>query len=786
MSAASITPAHVKYTVFGNKAALSMSAVEQSWDKFCKQLEDLKPTHKDSSNLIKFALFSGEKTEPTASGKGGCLRADSFVTCITGIEGDYDGGIVTPEQARDLLEQHGIKGVIVTSHSHTPEKPRWRVYCPLSKSHSPNDRTRFIQRLNGALGGILAGESFTLSQSYYVGRPQHGGEYKVLPTCPIDESCIDELDALDAIAMGKTGNTVTSARTGTGGKPRREILEQLLQGEDVHGNALVLVGKWLARGMTDDEIRLLMESTAPYVAEQRDAERAGCLLGSELQRMIDGGRAKGYGEKASQGNRQAAERLAYGITQSLCSVLAIDPEKEPAKVESLGVDLDVIHAIVTGCFWSGVKAKVFMLGDDDELLQFIKDDASGFIVKRFGNYFNAEAVEALALDLAAKQELTDSKAEKLIMRACGVPGSAIMRHLKYHNQRDSLEWRVDMFAEHSRIEIIEDKVRVILRHKPLFAGAHIHDARVVPDYREHFPRIDDFIELLVAARFAGDRKKAYLWLFAETDWGKGILLGALSQLGLVVNLSVKEVEAMFEGRPVGRSPLDFKRAFILAIDEFKTVKAELKQLQSTIELAPKHQLTSSVEVFTKLFLSAESVASLVGENGVEDQFANRMSIFREHGSIEKRPLFNEVGKNAYRNAIADYVAQRINHAVHELRKLGRDGATREADAAVTKFHKRYGLDTVYQRFSESLPDLVQQFMAWIKSNEIMYLVKHRENVYLLSPNLTIDEFISKNLTQSEAGAMRRKKPEIIDLISVDGKGVHSYRIPAPTKAVMIG
>jgi len=58
------------------------------------------------------------------------------------------------------------------------------------------------------------------------------------------------------------------------------------------------------------------------------------------------------------------------------------------------------------------------------------------------------------------------------------------------------------------------------------------------------------------------------------------------------------------------------------------VKSELKQLQSQITLSPKNQLSCTVEIFAKVFTSAESVGSLVTENGVEDQFANRMSIFR--------------------------------------------------------------------------------------------------------------------------------------------------------------
>lgn len=512
------------------------------------------------------------------------------------------------------------------------------------------------------------------------------------------------------------------------------------------------------------------------------------------ERLIAAAEANGIrskGKPSSKADTQpaqnvAAEQLASGITQTLCRILEINPDDDLGKIGQIGINVEVLHSIVTGCFWSGAKAKVFMLGSEDDLLQFTKEDAAGFIIKRFGGYFDAGAVTAMATDLAGQKGLTIPQTEKLVGTACGAPGAAIISHLKYHNQRDSLEWRVDMFADESRIQIIEDKVRVTIRHRPLSAGASLPSKQICEDYLEHFPRLNAFIDLLVAARFAGDRKKAYLWLFASTDWGKGLLLGALSQLGLVVNLSVKEVEAMFEGKPVGRSPLDFKRAFILAIDEFKTVKAELKQLQSTIELAPKHQLTSSVEVFTKLFLSAESVGSLVGENGVEDQFANRMSIFKEHGSIENRPLFKEVGKDAYRNAIANYIADAINESVCQFRGMGREQATKAADAAVTEFHRVHGLDTVYKRFSDSLPDMAEQFLRWLSTRPSAYTQQDGIRTYLLKANRAIDEFIDDHLTQSEAGAMRRKKPEIIDLISADGKGVRTYRIHGhPTAGVML-
>lgn len=490
-----------------------------------------------------------------------------------------------------------------------------------------------------------------------------------------------------------------------------------------------------------------------------------------------------------------AKNLAYGIKQTLCHLLEIDPESDAA--ERLGIDLEVLNSIVTGCFWSGVKSKVFMLGDDDDLLQFNIEDASGFITRRFGQYFDVGEVQSIAQALAGARleasTMTKAEAAKFVTGVVGAPQKAVINHLKYHNQRDSVEWRVDMFATDSRIEIIEDKVRVVLKHKPLFLPPGHPEPSVIAEFKGHFTRLDDFIATMVYARFAADRKKAYLWIKADSDWGKGILLGALQQLGLVVTVSIKEVEAMLEGKPVGRSPIDFKRAFVLAVDEFKSVKSELKQLQSTIELSPKHQLSCSVEVFMKLFLSAENVPSLVGENGVEDQFANRMSVFLEYGSIENKPVFQDVGAGEYVQILARYIAGQVNLLVEQLRSLGRAQATKEAGRQVTEFHSKYGLGTVYQRFTDSLPDFAEQFLRWLADRPLAECIKSEKREssdesdwYLLKPTRTLDDYIRDNLSPSEVCAMQHKKAQIIEMICADGRGVQTHRINGqPHKALKL-
>jgi hypothetical protein len=345
---------------------------------------------------------------------------------------------------------------------------------------------------------------------------------------------------------------------------------------------------------------------------------------------------------------------------------------------------------------------------------------------------------------------------------------------------------VDMFGQRTRLELREDVVRVILTHQPLEVPEEFNP-EIIDDYRQHFPQLDAVIEFVVASRFALDRKKSYLWLLADSDWGKGFFLGVCKSLGLVVELSVKEIEAMFEGKPVGRSPADFKRAIILAVDEFKMVKSELKQLQSEIPLAPKFQLTSRVEIFAKLFMSAENVDSLVGEYGVEDQFANRMSLIRGNGSILSRPLY-EADHGRYFRAVRAYVAREINRLVAEYRALGREGAELQADRYLSGFIEHHGLGRHFQRLSESIAYIAAEAVSWSyeRASGRLEILRHDGVNYLRSAGKVVQDFLNERFTKSEIGTLRKRKDEIMKAMSADGRGAASHRVGADSiKAIKL-
>ncbi|MFZ5750864.1 MAG: AAA family ATPase [Pseudomonadota bacterium] len=113
--------------------------------------------------LVKLGTFGNARTDK------GSLRHDANLLRVSGVEGDYDAGAVSPQDAAERLRQAGIAALIYTTPSHTAEAPRWRVLAPLAGEVIPAERDALCARLNGALGGILAAESFTPSQSYYFG-----------------------------------------------------------------------------------------------------------------------------------------------------------------------------------------------------------------------------------------------------------------------------------------------------------------------------------------------------------------------------------------------------------------------------------------------------------------------------------------------------------------------------------------------------------------------------------------------------------------------------------------
>jgi AAA domain len=154
---------------------------------------------------LKLAQFGDMRTEK------GSLRHGANIQTISGLEGDYDAGTMTPETGADLLRLAGVAAAVFTSPGHhgfeadgSPKGERWRVLCPLSRPHEPSEREALAARLNGVLGGVLSGESFTTSQAYYYGKVGDAPAHRVIL---VDGKALDHAPELDATAIGRPGGS---------------------------------------------------------------------------------------------------------------------------------------------------------------------------------------------------------------------------------------------------------------------------------------------------------------------------------------------------------------------------------------------------------------------------------------------------------------------------------------------------------------------------------------------------------------------------------------------------
>lgn len=470
-----------------------------------------------------------------------------------------------------------------------------------------------------------------------------------------------------------------------------------------------------------------------------------------------------------------AALLAWQIREGIKGAL-------PDLQSEVGVDERVLSDMIEGAFWSGAKSRIFFLTKDEQLNQYGDKDAWGMMCRRFGQPVAYDSIIALVEDWY-KKPLMPSHRDEILKHVGAVVSSVVLKHLKYTNQRDRLAWEVDMFADRPRLDFSGDSVRIILTRKPLRAPRGKPDAETVADYKEHFPLFDAVLEYIVAARFAPDRKKAFLWLWTESDWGKGFLINAMAELGLVTEMSVREIEAVFEGKPSGKAAGDFKRSWVLAVNEFKTVKSEIKELENSLPVSAKYQLESRVELYTKLFLSAENVPSLVGESGVEDQFANRMSLVRGQGSLDSRPLMMK-NKGRYFWAVVHYIADRINCLTEKYRALGPEGAAQAGDEYLRCFIAAHGLGHHFERLSASIPRIAADAAEWVR---VMGKCRSYDGAhYLLNPKKALEEFLEAHFDRSELNTLRRRKDDILQEMSADGRGVTNHRLGGwPTKCVKL-
>lgn len=468
----------------------------------------------------------------------------------------------------------------------------------------------------------------------------------------------------------------------------------------------------------------------------------------------------------SGGEPGPVERVATSIEKQWAIALG---------AERIAPDRGKIARILQGVFWSGRSSKLYLLNDKGGLIQFREKEAGHALSRRFGRIADHAKLKAACSALAGSK----GKGKPIgVADLVKIAHDAIVREAMFGNQREAVAWYEDVWASCDRIDLDEDVAHVVLRYRPVGEAGRRDDA-LLADYKLHFPELDDLLCVLVAARFARDRRKAYLWIHATSGWGKDFLSGVFQSLGLVVETSEREIARAMRGEPVGLQPEAFKRASVLLVNEFHTVTGEIKQLERELRLSPKNQLQSRVPLYLKLLTSAESVESLVTDSGVEDQFAERVSYLEAHGRLDDRVAYQR-DQGAYFDAVLWYVSTEYGRLVQEMLGMGREMAERTAALTLGHYHELWGIGKRFGTLTDSLAELAVEFREWVAANvgtrgrryedRDLFEEDDGRRKWLKNAPRLLDQFITDSRAKSQWNTLRVRKDDILAAVSVNGQG----------------
>jgi hypothetical protein len=235
----------VTYTLFPNVwPKTKTERIDTPWEVLVQNIQNA-PTYIDKAHCPLISI--GEYGDLLSNGEHPILRHAANIKRIFGIEIDYDGEQMPIEEAAALLQGANVCSVLYTSPSHTPQRPRWRVLMPLSDPTMPEKREEYVARANRILGGVATRESFTLSQSFYIGRVR-GAEYVVIETAGRLIDLAYDIDPLYYVGGVNDGTSAKDATTD------EELRDCFTRGAGRYTAMLKLSSRWAARGMPADDI----------------------------------------------------------------------------------------------------------------------------------------------------------------------------------------------------------------------------------------------------------------------------------------------------------------------------------------------------------------------------------------------------------------------------------------------------------------------------------------------------------------------------------------------------
>jgi hypothetical protein len=245
----------VPVAIFDDLSGKTLTMVDMNVEELHDMANHTRATRKEDLPLFIAGKFGTLRTAK------GSLRSDDNLIVRTGWAVDYDGEVMSLDDAKARCNATGVACFGYASPSHRTNAPRWRIAGPLSREITAAEYPRMIARINGVLGGVLAAESFKITQAMFIGRID-GVDFD---SFVLDhEEGLDEVEELDRRAIPLPGQT----RRGKpkGGKPDLKDLDEDELEEEIkssrspfHASGRLLF-MWALQGIPKDDAQADLEA----------------------------------------------------------------------------------------------------------------------------------------------------------------------------------------------------------------------------------------------------------------------------------------------------------------------------------------------------------------------------------------------------------------------------------------------------------------------------------------------------------------------------------------------
>jgi len=367
--------------------------------------------------------------------------------------------------------------------------------------------------------------------------------------------------------------------------------------------------------------------------------------------------------------------------------------------------------------------------------------------------------------------------------------------LFYNNVIDILIIKTDLFQSKNLLLEKVDKTLYLTYNNYTFRSpknnlSEKQNNEIIEDYKKHFEELDQILEWIVACRFTDSRRSSFLHLRLSAGFGKSFLKSIFQDIGMLVECRYDDFKS-----PSSLNSKEFTNSIIMMIDEFTIFKKDFKDLTNNMILDSKNQLRTKVDLFAKIFLSAEKSNSF--EDGADQQITDRLNIIdKEVEELEERKKYIYYGNKAYYQAVSSYIYNFIILRMKELQDLGEFESARKSEIFIHQFHDKFGLKTenlevkIRQIFYETINNLIDL------KNDIDFLTKEQiqiskniilvdDYIYILQPKKTFDLILQNEDDEfyKKAKYKNSKMSEILKIEKSEIQKAHRVLINQTKKTI---